>query len=87
MTRDATTFKYLMVKLPPELHRRLKIEAARHHTDMSKVTREALVAHLERLEEERRAVEVHGEALVQRMRGRATAGLSTDEIMALTRGE
>lgn len=28
-----------------------------------------------------------GQALVDRMRGRADAGLSTDEIMALTRGE
>jgi antitoxin PrlF len=28
-----------------------------------------------------------GRALVERMRGRADAGLSTDEIMALTRGE
>jgi hypothetical protein len=28
-----------------------------------------------------------GRALVERMRGRADAGLSTDEIMAFTRGE
>jgi len=28
-----------------------------------------------------------GQRIVERMRGRATAGLSTDEIMALTRGE
>jgi len=28
-----------------------------------------------------------GEKLLARMRGRATSGLSTDEIMALTRGE
>lgn len=28
-----------------------------------------------------------GEQLVQRMRGRATVAMSTDEIMALTRGE
>ena len=28
-----------------------------------------------------------GQALVERMRGRADAGLSTDEIMALTRGD
>ena len=28
-----------------------------------------------------------GRALVERMRGRATTPLSTDEIMALTRGE
>jgi AbrB family looped-hinge helix DNA binding protein len=27
-----------------------------------------------------------GDAIVARMRGRATAGLTTDEIMALTRG-
>jgi AbrB family looped-hinge helix DNA binding protein len=28
-----------------------------------------------------------GKELVERMRGRATTGLTTDEIMALTRGE
>jgi AbrB family looped-hinge helix DNA binding protein len=28
-----------------------------------------------------------GKKLLQRMRGRATSGLSTEEIMALTRGE
>jgi AbrB family looped-hinge helix DNA binding protein len=28
----------------------------------------------------------HGRDLVDHMRGRATAGLSTDELMALTRG-
>ena len=28
-----------------------------------------------------------GRALVEHMRGRATSGLTTDEIMALTRGE
>jgi AbrB family looped-hinge helix DNA binding protein len=28
-----------------------------------------------------------GAALIEHMRGRATAGMTTDEIMALTRGE
>lgn len=38
-----------MVKLEPELKQRLKVEAARRGTDMSKLTREALSEYLERL--------------------------------------
>ena len=34
-----------------------------------------------------RAETARGEAIVRRMRGRATVAMSTDEIMALTRGD
>jgi len=40
-----------------------------------------------RLVREERAAGSRGERLLERMRGRATAGLSTEEIMALTRSE
>lgn len=77
----------LMVKLEPELKRRLKIEAARSGTDMSKMVREAIVEILDRRESERRKEEGRGRRLVEHMTGRATSGMTTDEIMALTRGE
>lgn len=34
-----------------------------------------------------RGARTRGQAIVDRLRGKATAGLTTDEIMALTRGE
>ncbi|HEY8367813.1 MAG TPA: AbrB/MazE/SpoVT family DNA-binding domain-containing protein [Thermodesulfobacteriota bacterium] len=34
-----------------------------------------------------RGARTRGRAIVDRLRGKATAGLTTDEIMALTRGE
>ncbi|HEX9733605.1 MAG TPA: AbrB/MazE/SpoVT family DNA-binding domain-containing protein [Thermoanaerobaculia bacterium] len=40
-----------------------------------------------RLRKTERAVERRGDRLLRRMKGRATADMSTDEIMALTRGE
>jgi AbrB family looped-hinge helix DNA binding protein len=40
-----------------------------------------------RIVREEKAAGSRGERLVERLRGRATSGLSTDEIMALTRGE
>ena len=76
-----------MVKLEPELKRRLKIEAARSDTDMSKMVRTMIVAELDRREAERRKEEGRGRRLVEHMTGRATSGMTTDEIMALTRAE
>jgi bifunctional DNA-binding transcriptional regulator/antitoxin component of YhaV-PrlF toxin-antitoxin module len=35
----------------------------------------------------RNGAELHGRALVERMRGRGTVRMSTDEIMAVMRGE
>lgn len=40
-----------------------------------------------RIIREQGPVEGRGKKLLERMRGRATSGLSTDEIMALTRAE
>ena len=82
MPRTAIHEQLLMVKLSPALKQRLKRAAAKHHTDMSKLTREAIVEHLERLDQTQRA-----EAMIRRMTGSATTQMTTDEIMALTRGE
>ena len=71
-----------MVKVPTTLKRRLERAAAARHTDMSKLTREALEEHLARLEHLSR-----GEQMVERLRGSGTSGMTTDEIMALTRGD
>ena len=40
-----------------------------------------------RIVREERATGGRGAKLLERMRGRATSGMSTEEIMALTRGE
>lgn len=40
-----------------------------------------------RIVREERASAGRGQRLLERMRGRATSGMSTEEIMALTRGE
>ena len=86
MARDVA-FEPLMVKLEPDLKRRLKLAAVEHGTDMSKMVRRAIVEHLDHLDRRRRADETRGRRLVEHMRGRGTVQLSTDEITALTRGE
>jgi hypothetical protein len=73
----------LMVKLEPELKQRFKVQAARERTDMSKIVRRLVREYLERAEGDGAAAD----GAVGRMANTATAGLSTDEIMALTRGE
>jgi AbrB family looped-hinge helix DNA binding protein len=40
-----------------------------------------------RIVREEKSVGERGRRLVERMRGRATAGMSTEEILSLTRGE
>ena len=40
-----------------------------------------------RLVRDERSPSGRGQRLVERMRGRATSGMSTEEIMALTRGD
>jgi len=45
----------LMVKLTPQLKRRLKIEAVRQNTDMSKMVRQAIEEHLDKIEKRRDA--------------------------------
>jgi predicted transcriptional regulator len=87
MTRELRYDQPLMVKLEPDLKRRLKIEAAASGTDMSKMVREMIANELDRRERERRRDEGRGKRLVEHMRARATGKMTTDEIMALTRGE
>ncbi len=82
MPRTAIHEQLLMVKLPSALKLRLKRAAAKQHTDMSKLTREAIEEHLSWLERQARA-----EAVIERMTGSGTSGMTTDEIMALTRGD
>lgn len=74
-----------MVKLEPELKTRFKIAATREGSDMSKVTRRLVQEYLDKSEADTDDVANH--PLIRRLSGTATSGMSTDEIMALTRGE
>jgi predicted transcriptional regulator len=74
--------KTLIVRLEPQLKHRLKIRAAVDRTDMSKIAREALEAYLDKRD---RVDQARG--IVERAAGSATTEMTTDEIMALTRGE
>jgi hypothetical protein len=87
MARELRYDEPLMVKLEPELKRWLKVEAAASGTDMSKMIRALIVAERERRERAPAKERARGLRLVERMTGRATGGMTTDEIMALTRGE
>ena len=87
MARKLVFEKPLMVKLDPELKQWLKAEAAESETDMSKLVRELLIAERARRNDERRRRQGRGARLVEHMTGRATSGMTTDEIMALTRGD
>jgi predicted transcriptional regulator len=51
--RELVLEEPLMVKVEPALKRRLKIEAARMGTDMSKMVRQAIMEHLDRIERRR----------------------------------
>jgi hypothetical protein len=87
MARELRYDEPLMVKLEPELKRWLKVEAAASGTDMSKMIRALIVAERERRERAPAEERARGRRLVEHMTGRATGGMTTDEIMALTRGE
>jgi predicted transcriptional regulator len=82
MTNTTIGERTLIVRLDAELKQRLKIRAAVDRTDMSKIAREALGEYLDKLERADRARQV-----VEELTGSAGPGMSTDEIMALTRGE
>ena len=82
MTNTDVTERTLIVRLDPELKHRLKVRAARDRTDMSKIARQALELFLDDRERADRAREI-----VEQAAGTARAGMTTDEIMALTRGE
>ena len=66
------------VTIPIEIRQRLGLHP---HTEVEFEVRDSWVR-MRKVEGGR-----HGRKLVQRLRGRADAGLSTDEILALTRGE
>jgi hypothetical protein len=87
LARELRYEKPLMVKLEPDLKRWLKVEAAASGTDMSKMIRALILAERDRRERERQKQEGRGRRLVEHMTGRATSGMTTDEIMALTRAE
>ena len=87
MARELTYVEPLMVKLEPQLKKRLKKRAVEEGTDMSKMVRALIVKELDRLEYEERKRHRHGSTVVDGMAGRGTSGMTTDEIMALTRGE
>ena len=72
----------LLLKIDPQLKEQLRREAARRGTTMSKLTRRVLREYLDEVE----AKESFARWL-EEVRGTAPPGLTTDEIMALTRGE
>ena len=83
MARKKLTYETpIMVKLEPAEKRRLKVQVAREGTDISKLVRRLLREYLDRAEHD-----APGDRVVERMANTATTGLTTDEIMALTRVE
>ena len=86
MPRELVLEKPLMIKLDRALKERLKAAAAEHDTDMSKIAREAIARHLDALERQRREPGRVAD-WIEQMSGTATVKMTTDEIMALTRGE
>ena len=76
----------LLVKVDRGLKQQLRREAARQGTTMSRLTRQVLRNYLDEAEEAAERESSFGDWL-DRARGSATTGMTTDEIMALTRGE
>jgi hypothetical protein len=72
----------LIIKIDPRLKQLLRDEAKRRRTSMSMLTRRVLREYLEEIE----AREEFSRWL-ESVRGSGTSGLTTDEIMELTRGE
>jgi hypothetical protein len=81
--RKVTYDKPIMVKLEAAEKRRLKVQVAREGTDVSKLVRRLVHEYLERAENDA----AHADRAVAGMANTATTGLTTDEIMALTRGD
>ncbi len=75
----------LLVKLDPRLKQRLRHEAARQRSTMSRLTRRVLSDYLD--DAERAGANESFAEWAERVTGSATSGMTTDEIMALTRGE
>jgi hypothetical protein len=72
----------LLIQIDPGLKQQLRREAQRRGTTMSNLTRRVLRDYLDEVEAKEDFA-----GWVERVRGTATTGLTTDEIMALTRGE
>ena len=72
----------LIVRLDPQVKRRLAVRAAGDRTNMSEIARQAIEARLDELDRADRA-----RRMIERAAGSAGPGMSTDEIMSLTRGE
>jgi AbrB family looped-hinge helix DNA binding protein len=68
------------VTIPVEIRERLGLLP---HTEV----RFEVEGNTVRLVREEKTSTGQGQGLLERMRGRATSGMSTEEIMALTRGE
>ncbi len=68
------------VTIPVEIRERLGLLP---HTEV----RFEVEGNTVRIVREERKLGSRGQRLLDRMRGRATSGMSTDEILALTRGE
>jgi len=72
----------LLIKLDADLKQQLRREASRRGTSMSKLTRRVLRDYLEEIEAQEDFAR-----WAESVQGTATGGMTTDEIMALTRGE
>jgi predicted transcriptional regulator len=72
----------LLIKIDPRLKQQLRREAKRRGTSMSMLTRQVLREYLEEIE-----AQEDFSRWLDSIRGSATSGMTTDEIMALTRGE
>jgi hypothetical protein len=72
----------LLIKIDRVLKEQLRREAARRSTTMSKLTRRILREYLDEIQAQEEFAR-----WAESVQGTATAGLTTDEIMALTRGE
>jgi predicted transcriptional regulator len=72
----------LLIKIDAQLKQQLRREATRRRTTMSKLTRRILRDYLDEIEAQEEFAR-----WAESVRGTATGGMTTDEIMALTRGE
>ena len=79
MSSNTDTF---IVRLDPQVKRRLAVRAAGDRTNMSEIARQAIEARLDELDRADRA-----RLMIERAAGSAGPGMSTDEVMSLTRGE
>lgn len=72
----------LLVDLGPHMKQQLRREAKRRGMPMSALTKKVLREYLDEIE-----AQEEFSRWLERVRGSAPPGMTTDEIMALTRGE